>query len=491
VNDDHLLWGAIGVLLLMRLTSAMLIELSPQEAYYWNYAMHPALSYFDHPPMVAWMIRAGTFFLGKSEIGVRIGGLILSAFSTWLLYALGNMWFGRKSGLWAAVLFQVLPLYFIYGVISTPDVPLIFFWLLTIYLISVALRKGWNWAWYLAGVSLGFGALSKYTAIFLVPSALLFFLTSRKYRRRLLTKEPYVALLISLVLFSPVLIWNYHNQWASFAFQFTKRLQQEAAHPLTYFLEFIATQAGVVFPVMFPGFLVVLLVSCRRIMKDAGERWSIAFSFSFPLLAFFTAYSTRSSVKVNWMLPAYLTLLPASYPVYRYGRWRVGQTWKKIGQRMLADSFYALPFLYGLALYHMIAPIPYLPANKWVTGWSELGGVVENEKKILEMHTKKGTFIIGLDRQYVTSELGFYTGDTANVFSRNVLGRDSLAYDFWGRERDLIGLNALAVDTDPPALEVLEKHFARVEPEVTRIAVIRQGRIVRYFYLVRCYDYVG
>ena len=131
---------ATAALLCLRFVTAFLIELTPQEAYYWNYAVHPALSYFDHPPMVAWVIGAGYFLLGKSELGVRIGGFLLTLLSTWLLYALGKLWFNKKVGLWAALLFQLVPLFFVYGVLITPDVPLTFFWLLTLYLFSIALH---------------------------------------------------------------------------------------------------------------------------------------------------------------------------------------------------------------------------------------------------------------------------------------------------------------------------------------------------------------
>ncbi len=123
MSDKNLLRATV-LLFCFRFVIALLIELTPQEAYYWNYAMHPALSYFDHPPMVAWVISAGQFLLGKSELGVRIGGLFLNLLSTGLLYALGQLWFGRRAGLWAALLFQLLPLFFVYGVLITPDVPL-------------------------------------------------------------------------------------------------------------------------------------------------------------------------------------------------------------------------------------------------------------------------------------------------------------------------------------------------------------------------------
>ena len=117
--------------------------------------------------------------MGKSEIGVRIGGLGLVVVSTWLIYALGRLWFSRRAGLWAALLFQVIPVYFIYGVLITPDIPLICFWLLTMYLVSIAVLKDRPSAWYCAGAALGFAMLSKYTALFLVPSVLLFLIADR------------------------------------------------------------------------------------------------------------------------------------------------------------------------------------------------------------------------------------------------------------------------------------------------------------------------
>ena len=223
-GQDRRVVCGIVLLLFLRFVMAAVMNLSPQEAYYWNYSIHPDLSYLDHPPMVAWVIRAGTLLLGKSEIGVRIGGVALVVVSTWLISALGRLWFSRRAGLWAALLFQLIPAYFIYGVIITPDAPLICFWLLTIYLLSIAVLKDRPSAWYGAGAALGFAMLSKYTAVFLVPSALLFLIADRAHRKWLLRKEPYLAFFLSLVIFSPVILWNYQHQWVSFAFQFSRQL---------------------------------------------------------------------------------------------------------------------------------------------------------------------------------------------------------------------------------------------------------------------------
>jgi len=181
--SDRRLIRATALLFCLRFLAASLIDLAPQETYYWNYAQHPALSYFDHPPMIAWVISAGQFLLGKNALGVRLGGLLLTLLSTWLLYTLGRFWFNRRAGLWAALLFQLIPLYFVYGLLITPDVPLIFFWLLTLYLVSLAVRGEKKWVWYLAGAALGFCLLSKYTAIFLVPSTLLWLILDRRHRQ--------------------------------------------------------------------------------------------------------------------------------------------------------------------------------------------------------------------------------------------------------------------------------------------------------------------
>src|SRR5262249_57564533 len=99
--------------------------------------MHHALRYLDHPPMVGWVIRAGTLLLGKSEIGVRIGGLCLVIVSILLINALGRLWFSRRAGLWAALLFALIPVYFVFGAIIPPDVPPISFSPLPLFLVPI------------------------------------------------------------------------------------------------------------------------------------------------------------------------------------------------------------------------------------------------------------------------------------------------------------------------------------------------------------------
>ena len=487
--NKHLV-GATVALLCLRLVTAFLIELTPQEAYYWNYAVHPALSYFDHPPMVAWVIGAGNLLLGKNELGVRIGGFLLTLSSTWLLYALGKLWFSQKVGLWAALLFQLLPLFFVYGVLITPDVPLTFFWLLTLYLFSIAIREDQKWPWYPAGAALGLCMLSKYTGAFLVPSAFLFLILQRRYRQWLLRKEPYLALIIALIVFAPVIVWNLQHDWTSFVFQVSERLSEETSHPLRQLGEFLLMQLGATSPMLLVGLLLSSAIPVSLGMKDRRVKWRICFLFSTPLLVFFLFYSTRSSVKANWTLPGYLSLLILAYLAYRYLRFNSGPRTRTVARYFLLVWFYALPITYIAAVYHSTVTIPRITVHHWTTGWKELGKVVEREATDFEAKSGRKVFILGMDTHYLAAALSFYTDGTQKVFSRNLVGRSARGFDYWTPKIDPVGLNALAVDLQAPDLERLAKYFTRVE-NVGRIPVMKGDRILYRVYLVKCFGYRG
>ena len=105
----------------------------------------------------------------------------------------------------------------------TPDTPLTAAWAAELYFLERALVAGRSGAWLGAGLFLGIGLVSKYSIGLLVPSALLFILLDPQSRRWLRRWEPYAAALIALAIFSPVIVWNAQNEWASFVFQADRR----------------------------------------------------------------------------------------------------------------------------------------------------------------------------------------------------------------------------------------------------------------------------
>ena len=164
------MWGIIAGLTISRLIYLNFVPLVPQEAYYWMYAKHPALSYFDHPPLSAYIIMFFTWLGGDKVFWVRVGSVIFSAGSMLLIYHIAyTILKSFRLAVLTLIIMNCTVLFSLGAIIITPDVPLFFFWTLTVYAL-LKLSETANPRWW-ALVSFGFGAalLSKYTAVLLVP----------------------------------------------------------------------------------------------------------------------------------------------------------------------------------------------------------------------------------------------------------------------------------------------------------------------------------
>src|SRR5260221_262710 len=143
MNPKHALWILIAGSALIRLICAFSLGLGNDEAYHFLYAAHPALSYFDHPPMMAWVEMAGLALpgAGASAWALRLGFILLFAGSTAILARLTSRYYGEKAGLMAAFALNVTGYYgMAASMFALPDGPLLFFWLLTVDRMSVALE---------------------------------------------------------------------------------------------------------------------------------------------------------------------------------------------------------------------------------------------------------------------------------------------------------------------------------------------------------------
>ena len=134
--------GLICVSVLLRVCYAAVVELLPEETYYWNYSQHLALGYLDHPPVVAWLIRAGTTLLGDHAFGVRSGALLCGLLTSLFVYRTARDLFGPQAALAALLLANTLPFFFLAGMIITPDAPLTACWAASVYFLQQALVGG-------------------------------------------------------------------------------------------------------------------------------------------------------------------------------------------------------------------------------------------------------------------------------------------------------------------------------------------------------------
>lgn len=209
-----------GFFVLLRLALSVLAEPIVDEAYYWLYAQHMELAFLDHPPLVAWLDWLGTALLGDTPAGVRLGAIACGLIALGYVYRLTRAVGGdRRQALAAVLLGCALPAFFLSGLLMTPDAPLVAAWAAGLYYLQRALVAGEGRAWLGVGLAFGVGLLAKYPIVLLAAAAAGFLLSDPAARRWLARPHPYLAVLLALALFSPVLIWNAQHDWASFAFR--------------------------------------------------------------------------------------------------------------------------------------------------------------------------------------------------------------------------------------------------------------------------------
>ncbi|OJW18687.1 MAG: hypothetical protein BGO49_23470 [Planctomycetales bacterium 71-10] len=297
----------------LRLVAAGLLGPGNDEAYHFLYAVHPAASYFDHPPMVAWVEQPGLALLGTfSVLGLRLGFVALAAGSTWLMARIARRWYGEAAGFFAALALNLSGYYGLaVGTFALPDGPLLFFWLLTLDRIDLALERPErlrNWA--ALGLAWGLAMCSKYHAIFLPAGTVLYSLLRPGRRRLLIGPGPYLAVALGLLVFSPVIAWNAGNGWASFAFQGGRAIGGLTPRP-DYLLTAIGAQAAYLFPWIWLPLMVVGWRLARGWNDRDDERGRLALCLSVAPLAAFTAVACFRPVLPHWGLVGVLPLFPA------------------------------------------------------------------------------------------------------------------------------------------------------------------------------------
>lgn len=254
----------IAAMTVLRIVYASAIELRTDEAYYWTWSKEAALSFLDHPPGIAWLIRLGTAIFGDTVLGVRFGGIVAMLVTQCLLADIVRRLTHDVRAIVVAVLMPEAALY--YGLLMAkvaPDVAMIPFAVAMIWsLVRLAQSGDGRW-WLAAGLFAGLSLLSKFTAIMFAPAVAAFLLVPDWRWRWLRSPYPYVAMLIAIVVFSPVLIWNAQHDWASFRFQGVRATANYGVS-LRTIGDYIGLQFGLVGFVVLPVVLLGLIMTAWR-----------------------------------------------------------------------------------------------------------------------------------------------------------------------------------------------------------------------------------
>ncbi len=311
----------VALLLVLRGVMAAVLPLSADEAYYWLWSLHPAFGYFDHPPMIAWLIRAGTLVLGDTPIGVRLAGVVLSLPATWFVWRAAALILKDedRAGL-AALFFNLTIMVSAELLAATPDMPSTVTACAFVYgLAQVQATNNGKW-WLAVGAAAGLGLLSKFSVLFLGAGAFGWLVLDRAARKWLLSPWPYLGAALALAIAAPFLLWQSQHHWETFAFQFGR---VGGGHFTLRFLgEFLAAQFGMASPLIFVLMGIGLwratrLGSVRENGSDQENKDSnqlVLALLAWTALGYFLEHSLHDRVQGNWpcfIYPA-LAILAAS-----------------------------------------------------------------------------------------------------------------------------------------------------------------------------------
>ena len=354
----------VGYILLLKLVFMGLLNVMPEEAYYWNYAQHLDFSYLDHPPMVAWLIWLSTSLLGNSEFSVRVPALIAGIVAAIFMFRLTVNLCDRPAAFRSVLLMSVLPIYFGVGFFITPDAPLYAAWAGCLYFLERALIAEDRRAWWGVGLCMGFGMLAKYTIALLGLGALTFMLSDQRSRQWLLRPQPYLAALLGAILFSPVVFWNMTNFWASFRFQGSDRWSGDSEFSLHFLLAsllLVLTPLGL----LAVGKLLLPRNGAETASSQEADRappqylWLLNFTLV-PLLVF-VVHSLQNDSKLHWTGPVFLAAIPllAADMISRVGELTGFVT--RFVRRGWMPMFLVILLTYGAMFYYFSLGLPGSP----------------------------------------------------------------------------------------------------------------------------------
>ena len=411
-------WKVLRVLalILLAIKIATLIWVRPfmDETYYFMWGQHPGISYFDHPPLIGWIDMLSGAVFGWTRLALRVPVLVTLLGDLVVLYLFARRWDGDawRPRFWlSVVLLLTTPVFFVMTGVALPDHLMILALLVAFYALELyfaADGKAGRARWmYVAGVAIGAAMLAKYYAILAVLGVVLFAMVSVRGRSLLRDPHFYLAALLAALMQTPVIVWNFHHDFASFRFITGGRYP--LADPAT-FSGLIGYLLGIV--VMVSPFLI--WATGRFAFGRGGSQERMSRTIFWVSTLAFLAASFVTNIIVHWNLVAYVAMLPH---VTRYLRSRV---------------LLGLHIIFGLLTIALVTfnwgvvPVAALlrlsdQTSSWSYGWDEVAAKVKALS--VEHHAD---FIAATDYT-LASPLGF------ELQNRDVTSLSPRAeqYDYW------------------------------------------------------------
>ena len=472
-------WVAIN---LLRLLVLFQMGPMPQDAYYHLYSQQLDWSYYDHPPFIAYLLRIFSEIFGSNTWSIKLADFSVTALTQVAFYWLARALLSHSVARLSTLLFSTTLMVSILSVVSTPDVPLILFWIVSMMFLYRAIFRGQSGMWILAGLSMGFAFNSKYPAL-LLPIGLLGFLAlSEKYRYFLKTRWPYLSILVMILAMSPVIWWNVVHNFASFKFHVEERSGDMTGHFIRpdFILGLLGHQSILLLPPLFIAVCLALKRQSHSLLKhQIRDKSLFLLCFSVPIIGGFLLISPFLWIKINWLMPGYVAgiLLAAPLLSHRWLRWQ---------------GVFVVTFHLAFAIQVIWYPVPVKSDDTWY-GWDQLVTQWRALKKVYP-----GTFTFSSDGYKTTAVLQFLSKE--KIYGRNIIGQPGLQFDFIGDDlTELKGRDAIYLNSQNQFGDLLKsgvvypqiKPYFRYVVVLNPIVIFRNKIPVRKFQVFLCRDYLG
>jgi hypothetical protein len=491
-------WVAVATF--VRLVCVGPLPLGNGEAYYYSWSRFLDWSYYDHPPLIAWMVRVTTL-LGSSPAAVRLGPILAAGAFGWLVYRLAERLFRPRAAFFALVLVTALPVFLASSFVLNPEAPLAPLWVgFLCVLEGMRKRDGW-YRPLLAGLLLGLAFLAKYTAILLVPAAILYVAFSAPTRRWLRRPSFYAGGLVALVVTLPVILWNQARGWPSLRLHFVERAgaalpvagenrinqlvavsSTSGAGHLESFLRVLVGQVMAYSPLLAPLLVLALVHALRHARRDDRDLFVTAFSWP-VLLPLLIAMTRLQDAEQHWTM---MGMVPAVLAAGYYG----DKAWSRAKRlRAVAVAGIALSgvlFLLGNLHARTTAILRLLPADHYdpradmineLIGWDEIRASLNRT-----VAATPGNVALVSNHYSLCGRLLYEMGDTPSVYCPSP--RRS-AFDFFERRDPPADATVIALTTDiheqlPMGLENRSCKLA------DQVDIERGGRQVAHYFVQSC-----
>lgn len=397
--------------LLISLLQAGCTELFDDEAYYWVYAQFPDWGYFDHPPVIALLIKAG-YALFSNELGVRFWIVLLNTATLFLIQQL----LAKKDYYLFYTIACSIAVVQIGGILAVPDIPLLFFvalffWLYQRFTARMTVARA-----LLLGISAACMLYSKYHGLLII-------LCTLASNPRLFTRYPtYLAAAVALLAFTPHIYWQYTHGFPSVQFHLFER--NTRSYAIGYTLEYLAGQLALAGPLM--GWLLLQAAFSYKPLNTTERAMSYTLT---GFYGFFLLSSFRGHIEANWTVPAFTALIVLSHQ-------------HLLGQPSWRSWLYkSLPISLLIVWLMRIYLLPLAP----LAGWFPKDEFHENKTWVAEIKARaQGLPVVFVGSYQQASKYWFYCQTPA--FSMNDIEYRRNNYNFWPIEDTLIGKKALVVD---------------------------------------------